>query len=265
MPKRLVTFLAVSSMQHDLFSVPIELHQDSDSDDDSPEAFSIRLSNQHAKLRLELDDLLVITKAKAKKDTAAKAQATSSIQIIRMKLRDIEQDPFFNSASAGKRYLEMQSKCIANRQTQPRGRSLPRVEPAAVADSEPANSTCSDSDDDMGLGLLEENVSLSIPAPAPTATSTAYSVRNVSVGNWTGRTPKQLLQDCISKIAKGARISYFPVQDSGNGFRAGCKFAGGAGTKKVDGVTIDMALDERVGTKRDAEEFVAVSSNRNTE
>ncbi|KAJ3053929.1 ATP-dependent RNA helicase dhx29, partial [Rhizophlyctis rosea] len=232
---------------------------DSEEDDDSPEAQSKQLSKQHATLRLELDDLLAsVSKAKTTKDMAAKGEANSAVQSVRKKLRTIEEDPFFNSADAGKVYLEMQSRRVVERQERREERGLERTEPVKVNEGEGQPAADGDSDGDMGLGLLDENESAS--ASAPTAATTMYAVRNVSVGNWTGRTPKQLLQDFVSKNAKGAKISYHSLKDSGRGFRAGCKFAGGKGTKKVDGVTVEMSVEERVETKRDADEFVAMKA-----
>ncbi|KAJ3036814.1 ATP-dependent RNA helicase dhx29 [Rhizophlyctis rosea] len=227
---------------------------DSDSDDsDDLEAQAKQLAVKHGEFYMQMDDVLdKIAQAKASKDNLREKELNSSLQSIRRKLSEIEVDPGFKREEAEKHYLQLQSE----REKVIQIESDNQVKPMG---DETSDSKEDDGDGDMLLDLFDAP---SDPAPtsAPPSSTTTYTIRSITVGNWTGRTPKQLLQDWISKNARGANITYVPIKDSGRGFRAGLRFSGGKGKEKVDGVSVEMGNEERVETKKDAEEFVAMKA-----
>ncbi|KAJ3021902.1 ATP-dependent RNA helicase dhx29 [Thoreauomyces humboldtii] len=98
-------------------------------------------------------------------------------------------------------------------------------------------------------------------SPKATPTSAPTKMWDLIIGqNWTGKTPKQLLQDFVTRKARGTTIKYFKIVDTAAGLRAGVKFGGGTSKLIEDGRTIEMHYVDRTEKIKEAEEFAAMNA-----
>ncbi|KAJ3283110.1 ATP-dependent RNA helicase dhx29, partial [Borealophlyctis nickersoniae] len=277
------------------FNVATIHMQDSDSDtpsDSPPAPPQPTPSEQYARLRLELEHLkAAASAAKRDKDAKAQKQAGARVREVNELLKALERAGCVDWKEEERVYRELNKGEVESGEkgaevgegvdvdvvgggdvegeVEGKGGDEVPGKDGGDGQAEPTVETPDanqdEQDDDGGfLGAMftDPPPTSTSPSQPPASTSTttpAPTIRDMSVTKWTGRTPKQLLQDWTSKNARGARISYFSIK-GGAGDRAGVRFSGGKGKVAVDAVVVEMDAGERVKGRKDAEEFVATKA-----
>ncbi|KIY45455.1 pre-mRNA-splicing factor ATP-dependent RNA helicase prp22 [Fistulina hepatica ATCC 64428] len=183
------------------------------SDEESPH-------EQYVRTKLKLDELSTVPKSNA--------SALSQLPALRARLATIQKNYFFDAKEAelmyeARRKELLQAKLrgelpVEAKDPQPASPSLKEPVPMKP---HPASSDVfddnSDTGDDSG-GMLEL---LEMPTTEVTPQGVTVQVRDMALPkNWSGRSPKHLLQDNVSKTDKYAAISFSIMSGSSRAKRA---------------------------------------------
>lgn len=186
-------------------------------------------------------------------DGSKQKDVSIRIRDIVQSLKEVETEKGFNADLAMSLIAEGESR----RQKEKQEEAASMVEDKSTASPQPAPT---DDDEEDSSDLLNSIFEDSTPSSPPRSTQTPPTrILSLPITNWTGKTPKQLLQEWISRNARGATMKYYRIEDAATGIRAGVRFTGGNGKVEVNGQQVEMDVGERVEKGREAEEFVAVS------
>lgn len=150
---------------------------------------------------------------------------------IRDQMNDLKKQRDFNPKFANEEYTKM----VEKESSKP---------PKKVKNAIPNGA-----DDDMDLSGMFSETNLTSSSPS----STTIKILEMSISDsWTGKTPKQYLQNWLSKHRKDTKAVYKQINDGKSGFRYKVSLGG------KEPISVEMNDVERVGTFREAEHFVSV-------
>ncbi|KAI0082174.1 P-loop containing nucleoside triphosphate hydrolase protein [Panus rudis PR-1116 ss-1] len=222
---------AVAVVEETTTQVPLSTEIGStDADaDDNPIAAYVRV-------RMQIDELTT-------RRRPGETRRIDSLKSLRMRLEDIRGDYLFDEKMAEEAYQSERKKADADAllarlrgiASMPKA-SVPQPEKASPKASTNANATPSDifeqdeSDDSNGgmFDLLED-----MPTSEISDQGTSITVRDLAPPkNWSGRTPKLLLQETVLKLDRYAAVTYRPISGSSRAKRATVSIHWGGGMVK---------------------------------
>ncbi|KAF7347727.1 putative helicase C15C4.05 [Mycena venus] len=269
MPTRLLLSLPRSSSstrmipewEHDVMKARILGHIDrssnsSDSGNDFLDPDDANL--QYVNLKLKIDNLTANRHPGDKTDS-------SELRDLRAQLTKVKNSYFFDEGDAEAQYrVERQKAAAIALQARLRGSDSPSVVQPKVAKKRPpklqpqappapvAVTDIFDEDVEDSVGGLLEALE-DMPATETTDKGTTVTVRDMALPkHWSGRTPKTLLAETVSKADRYAAISYTLLSGGGRAKRASVSIRWDG--KKTDEWSMD---DVACHTEGQAEQYIA--------
>ncbi|TPX54512.1 hypothetical protein PhCBS80983_g05892 [Powellomyces hirtus] len=230
-----------------------------DSESESEGAEDDKFANEppterYARLFLDLEEKKYqAAVAKAGGDTDKQKELEKSMRGVRNGLKQ---------AASQKKYKADQAQKIidANKVNRP---PIPTVAKVAPVEARESTLKTPASASDTEIDMLPDLNALFDESPPDTSSAlpkAALRTRILSLpiaSNWTGKTPKQLLQEWVSRKSRGTNIKYYRIQDQTAGLRAGVCFTGGTGKVIENGMCIEMDPADRVEKWKEGEECAA--------
>ncbi|KAJ3159732.1 ATP-dependent RNA helicase dhx29 [Geranomyces michiganensis] len=193
---------------------------DSESETTDKRSGSETPTQRYARLYLTLDELKHQSAlAKAAGDTSRKKELQVNIRTVREEMLSAESDPQYKEHEAA----DLITVGRLDRSSAPK------------AEKPPAAPVVKDEDAPF-LNMIFDETSPSEPSARPVQSTRLVSL---PITNWTGKTPKQLLQEWVTRKARGTKIIYFRIQHGSAGIRAGVRFSGGNGKVIEEGTSVD--------------------------
>ncbi|KAJ3167494.1 ATP-dependent RNA helicase dhx29 [Geranomyces variabilis] len=215
----------------------------SDSETSGTEPCAETPSQRYARLFLELDQLKHQSAvAKVEGATVTRKELQGDIRTVRESMEAAETEPGYKEKEAA-------DLIAAGRvERAPVPKKLPPITPPVAVT------------EDVETQDLLNTIFDDIAPPAPT-TGPKKPARKLALPipkDWTGKTPKQLLQEWINRKARGTAITYYEIPSPRGGFRAGVRFSGGKGKVVLEAAEPDASYHAE--KKREAEELAATTA-----
>ncbi|KAL7752226.1 hypothetical protein RI367_002271 [Sorochytrium milnesiophthora] len=197
-------------------------------------------SELHARYRLEHFEM-------KRKDGGSKSGVAAARGLIQEKIQALEDHPRFDKAAAAALYKELMQRSVAATKEKALQEKL-----AASTPAEPETNA----GDDIGFDVFAETTSTKTatsppPPKAPAEKSRPITIRSLVTTGWTGKVPKQLLQDTLRREDHYVKILYSELR-SPRGIRAKCT------VKPGQGEPVEFRMkDEACETKLEAEQYAA--------
>ncbi|KAI8388265.1 P-loop containing nucleoside triphosphate hydrolase protein [Radiomyces spectabilis] len=234
-------------------------------DDDEEEE---NINEQHAKLAMELtvleDQLPSKKKGKKAKQQTAHDLTPEEMQIIQAKMKklrermsSLENDFEYDKSEAHNIFLDMKRKAVekAKEEKERRAsRSESEPQPREIASKQAVDPLTENSDDD-DLGDIFGGLSMLEQTESPKSTTVSYTVIDLTVRNWMGKYPKDLLEDYCRK-KQYRRLSFSADSPSTAIFRASLRLTDQHDTKK----TIELPADIALASANEAKQYVSMQA-----
>ncbi|KAJ3154408.1 ATP-dependent RNA helicase dhx29 [Geranomyces variabilis] len=214
---------------------------DSDSETSVPVSRGETPSQRYARLFLELDALKHQSAlAKAAGDMSTKKELQAKIRTVRDRMEAAETEPGYKEKEAADLIATGRVERVPVPKKLP-----PATPPVAVIDNETQ---------DVLNAIFDD---ISPPASTPGPKQPARKLDLPIPKDWTGKTPKQLLQEWINRKARGTVITYYETPSPRGSFRAGVRFSGSG---KVVLEPVEPEALYHTEKKREAEELAATAA-----
>ncbi|EAU92844.2 pre-mRNA-splicing factor ATP-dependent RNA helicase prp22 [Coprinopsis cinerea okayama7 len=204
-------------------------------DDDDP-------NGEYVRLKLKYHELQTLRRLK---------EYDPKLRRLKERIETVKQDILFDERAADRDFLSRRAKFdqdfLSGKLTQTPIRTKPVRK--SKQPSKPKTPSTPDDDDEPSLGLLD----LLDPQPETTTDGRVVSIREMGMPKqWSSRTPKLLLRDCVQKLDRYAAVSYSIVSGGSRAVRAAVSVVWD-GKKRDDWVMEDVACPDEA----QAEQYIA--------